>query len=260
MPSTPVIWARDNYNGTVKITVSGDGGVTNRLYYKKKTDSDWTTGNTRAGDGTITQTGLDVGIHYQFFCYANDGALSLPSNIAELFLGDIYTREPGQASMKAFINSFTKGQKWPTLFRKIEESRDVAGEDTYNPPAYVNRQYDLPDAGTIYYSEHPDEEAHDSAPSTNMWRCLGQIPVVFRGGQVLVDKGDMQTIAGNYHGTCSIEYDIRLGDILAIERKQRVGARTVEGVQYKVIRIERKTVFQSLDAKFLGFSRFVPWS
>ena len=82
-PSAPTITVANTGTGTsATVTVDGDAGVTNRLYYRKTGEVAWTTGLTCAGDGTITQTGLTPGTIYYFVVVSdNAGVYSLPSNV-----------------------------------------------------------------------------------------------------------------------------------------------------------------------------------
>lgn len=58
--------------------------MTNRLFYKLTTSSDWTDGGTRTGDGTIAQSGLTVDAEYQFQAISDNGVFSKPSNVVIL--------------------------------------------------------------------------------------------------------------------------------------------------------------------------------
>ena len=83
-PTTPTITAANDGTGTsVTVTVDGDAGVTNRLYYRATTATAWTTGLTRSGDGTIIQTGLTNATAYAFVVVSDSsGTYSLPSSVA----------------------------------------------------------------------------------------------------------------------------------------------------------------------------------
>ena len=89
VPSTPVLSVSNDGDGdAVTATVTGDSGVTNTLYYWKS-GSAWTAGNSRTGDGTIAQTGLDDGSTYQFCVISSlDGNYSLPSSPYSLVVVD----------------------------------------------------------------------------------------------------------------------------------------------------------------------------
>ena len=66
-PSTPTLTVTNDGDGdAVTATVDGDAAATNTLYYRKTTDSAWTTGNNRSGDGDIAQAGLDNNTDYWF--------------------------------------------------------------------------------------------------------------------------------------------------------------------------------------------------
>ena len=67
---------------SVIATMTGDTGVTNLLYYRTLGDTAWTVGESRSGDGTITQTGLTGNTSYDFIVVSQSGGcLSLPSRL-----------------------------------------------------------------------------------------------------------------------------------------------------------------------------------
>ncbi len=64
----------------VTITIDGDAGVTNYLLYKRSTDTTWTAGGNRSGDGDITVSSLLNDVPYTFVAYSTTGAgASTPS-------------------------------------------------------------------------------------------------------------------------------------------------------------------------------------
>lgn len=81
-PAAPVLVSVTNVGDGDAVTaaVTGDAGVTIRLYYQKSGAASWTPGASRVGSGTITQTGLDENAWYTFVAVASSGGLySLPS-------------------------------------------------------------------------------------------------------------------------------------------------------------------------------------
>ncbi|MFA4972303.1 MAG: hypothetical protein WC683_06795 [bacterium] len=85
-PARPTLAVVNSGSGTsVTATVAGAAGVTNLLFYRLDGASSWTTGNTRVGDGIITQTGLTALRRYEFIAVSEStGAYSLPSVPATL--------------------------------------------------------------------------------------------------------------------------------------------------------------------------------
>ncbi len=65
-PGEPSLAVVADSSSQITATVDGDSGVTNRLYYRKSGQASWTAGETRSGDGDITQTGLTAGTSYSF--------------------------------------------------------------------------------------------------------------------------------------------------------------------------------------------------
>lgn len=86
-PAAPTLLVADAGNGAVTATVTGTGTI--RLYYRLSGCSAWTSGNSRSGSGTISQTGLVEGGEYEFYASAtSDGLTSGPSNIVTVEMSD----------------------------------------------------------------------------------------------------------------------------------------------------------------------------
>jgi hypothetical protein len=81
-PSAPTLAVVNDGTGTsVTATVGGDAGVTHRLFYRLRSGSAWIAGLTRAGNGTIVQTGLTANSVYLFMAVSDNGEYSLPSPV-----------------------------------------------------------------------------------------------------------------------------------------------------------------------------------
>ena len=70
---------------TATATIDGDAGVTNWLYYKVSTATEWST-DSRAGDGVITVSSLTTGVRYTFIAISQSAAgvyslLSIPVDV-----------------------------------------------------------------------------------------------------------------------------------------------------------------------------------
>jgi len=79
-PDAPTLSVVDGGDADSAVaSVTGTGTI--QLYYRLKTESDWTTGETRTGDGDITQTGLTASKWYEFYATATDGGTSGPSSV-----------------------------------------------------------------------------------------------------------------------------------------------------------------------------------
>lgn len=83
-PTTPTISVVDDGDGdAITVTIAGDAGVTNQVYYKLTTASAWNDGGTRSGDGDVQITGLTDQAVYDVIVQAIDGDyLSIPSALA----------------------------------------------------------------------------------------------------------------------------------------------------------------------------------
>jgi hypothetical protein len=79
-PNAPTLSVANAGTGTsATATLTGDAGATHRLFYRAIGTAAWTTGLTRVGDGTITQTGLSAG-RTEFIAVSDNGEYSLPSS------------------------------------------------------------------------------------------------------------------------------------------------------------------------------------
>jgi len=73
---------------SITVTIDGDSGVTNEVNYKLSTDSEWSDGGSRSGDGDVVISDLTAGT-YQVVAYSsNDGVLSVPSNMVDITIAD----------------------------------------------------------------------------------------------------------------------------------------------------------------------------
>lgn len=69
------------------LTVTGQADATIRSYFRLRGVQDWTTGPTRTGSGTITQTGLTAGQWYEFYVDQFVGqTFSQPSEIVSVYI------------------------------------------------------------------------------------------------------------------------------------------------------------------------------
>jgi len=81
-PNEPTLAVTNDGDGdAVTATVDGDSGATNQLLYRTSGDATWTEGESRSGDGSIAQTGLDDDTLYEFIVVSQLGDYnSYPSN------------------------------------------------------------------------------------------------------------------------------------------------------------------------------------
>ena len=84
LPNAPTITAADDGDGdAITVTIAGDAGVTNQVYYKLASATAWSDGGSRSGDGTVQITGLTDQAVYDVIVQAADGDyLSIPSAVA----------------------------------------------------------------------------------------------------------------------------------------------------------------------------------
>jgi len=89
LSATPTLAVADDGDGvTVTATITdADAGATIHLLYRLTSGSAWTVGNTRTGNGIISQAGLSGPAEYEFIAYATVfGVPSTPSNAVILLV------------------------------------------------------------------------------------------------------------------------------------------------------------------------------
>jgi len=104
-PDAPVITAVVDNGDADSVTVSITGTDTIRLFYRLRSSTTWTIGNTRSGSGDIVQGGLTAGQWYEMYVIADDGAFSAPSNLVSVFLAAV----PGTGTIKLAIHAILSG-------------------------------------------------------------------------------------------------------------------------------------------------------
>jgi hypothetical protein len=91
MPIKPTVMTHDVTPTSVTVQISGDAGVTNRLFYRYWGTLVDITGPTRIGDGQITVNNLQERAYYIYWVVADDGTnLSLPA-IGPVGIGTPFT-------------------------------------------------------------------------------------------------------------------------------------------------------------------------
>ncbi len=135
-PSAPTLAIVVSGNSAIA-TIDGDAGVTNYLRYKASSDSAWTDGGSRSGDGDITVSGLTSGVLYTFVVYsASDSGNSVPSEshnirIALAAVSDMDTL--------LLADSGDMADEFLDAFADSEEISILIGGDTREVRAIVDR-------------------------------------------------------------------------------------------------------------------------
>jgi len=130
-PDAPVITNVVDNGDQDSVTVSLTGTGTLTLYYRQKSISAWTTGETRAGDGDIVQTGLIAGTWYEMYATATSGGTSAPSNLVTIFLA----QAEGAGTLKTAIVAILMGDD---DVQGIVDGRVNPGGDPTREQAFVN--------------------------------------------------------------------------------------------------------------------------
>lgn len=75
---------------TLTVTIDGDAGATNYVYYQQLSASAWTSGGSRSGDGNVTISGLVAGVTYVVVVVSKTtaGGYSLPSDAKEITVAE----------------------------------------------------------------------------------------------------------------------------------------------------------------------------
>ena len=82
-PTRPTIAVAELTTTSVRVTITGDAGVTNFVEYCAGLNGTWQAGGNRSGDGTKDITGLTAGATYYFGVYAADGGYNSPPSKIE---------------------------------------------------------------------------------------------------------------------------------------------------------------------------------
>ncbi len=124
---------------TATATIDGDAGVTNWLYYKVSTATEWST-DSRSGDGNIAVSSLTAGVRYTFIAISQSaaGVYSLPSIPVNVTVGVSTTSVlDGILADEAdtFLAAFGEAV---TYYPKGGSSRDIIAVVDRNPVAGIN--------------------------------------------------------------------------------------------------------------------------
>lgn len=78
---------------TVTATFTTAASVTNYLFYKRASDTAWTSGGSRSGSGDIAVTSLSTGVRYSFVGYSRSASAgnSQPSLVHDVVLASAHT-------------------------------------------------------------------------------------------------------------------------------------------------------------------------
>ena len=137
-PSAPTLSVSVS-DTTATATINGDDGVTNWLYYKVSTATEWST-DSRSGDGNITVASLVAGVRYTFIAISRSagGVYSVPSITQDVTIQVSTTSVldgllPGQADTE--LAAFGEPV---TYYPKGGSSRDITAIVDRNPVAGIN--------------------------------------------------------------------------------------------------------------------------
>ena len=129
LPTAPTISAAVDNGDQDSITVTVVGTGTIQLYYRLRNGTTWTTGNTRSGNGDITETGLDDANWYEFYITDTINSVeSTPSAITMAHLAGV-----GDTTIETALFTILDGDA---------DTEAIVGARIY--PAIVYQTADLP--------------------------------------------------------------------------------------------------------------------
>lgn len=120
MPPTISVTAGSD---SLTVSLTGETLATHTVLYKLTTDTTWTTGGTRSGDGDVVITSLEAG-SYQIIAYSTlDGQISAPSSLATEFVSSETTIEAAIYELlasDATLDAIVDGRISPMLLSQVD--------------------------------------------------------------------------------------------------------------------------------------------
>ncbi len=137
-PSAPTLSVSVS-GATATATIDGDSGVTNWLYYKVSTATDWST-DSRSGDGNITVASLVAGVRYTFIAISQSagGVYSLPSISVDVTVAVSTTSALDGVLADQADDTLAAFGEAVTYYPKGGSSRDIVAVVDRNPVAGIN--------------------------------------------------------------------------------------------------------------------------
>ena len=152
-PAAPTITAWSVASGSITITVDGDAGVTNEMFYRAGGAGVPVSGGTRVGDGDITRTGLTNGTVYEVFAQSSTGGVygpasapiyvvpnagsGLPTQRVSAWLYEVRQLMLNSAQLLAWIQSVNAAQTTAGHVLMGYDPRTNPDEQTLGPVVYV---------------------------------------------------------------------------------------------------------------------------
>lgn len=184
-PSTPTLSVSVS-GTTATVTIDGDSGVTNWLYYAAANDAEWTT-DSRSGDGNIVVADLVVGVRYTFVATSQSaaGVFSEPSIPVDVLIQVSTTSVldgllAGQADV--FLENFGEAV---TYYPKGGSSRDIKAIVDRNPVAGING---VPHGNTSKFFLIVKNSADDGISSSEINAGGDKIALSVRIGQAVQQR------------------------------------------------------------------------
>ncbi len=132
-PGTPTLTLSVS-GTTVTATIDGDAGVTNYLVYKVASDSAWTAGGDRVGDGDLVVAGLSTGVRYSFVAFSLNGTIYSPPSLVQEVLIETSTISAQDAMLAVAADQLlSQFGEAVTYYPKGGGTRDIVGVVDRNP-------------------------------------------------------------------------------------------------------------------------------
>ncbi len=166
---------------TATASITGDSGVTNYLVYKIPSETAWTAGGNRAGDGDIAVAGLSEGVRYTFVAYSlSDGGFSPPSIPVSVLIEATVTGAQDSAlaaEADTFLDLFGESV---TYYPKGGGSRGITAIVDRNPVAGLNG---VPHGNTPKMVVSVKNDADDGISSSELETGGDKIALAVRLGE-----------------------------------------------------------------------------
>ncbi len=142
-PSAPTVSAVQLTPTSIRVTVNGDDGVTNRILYRPVTSSTYLDGGSRSGDGTVDITSLTTGVKYFITAYSDDtGVFSIISTEVSVTLtdGDIIIEKGLYAYLtnESDITDIVSLRIFPMIVPETESYPAITYDRTSGDPKMTN--------------------------------------------------------------------------------------------------------------------------
>lgn len=218
-PSAPGLTATNVGDGSsIQAAVTGFGTIT--VVYRQTGSTDWTTGGTSVGDGTVTISGLVFGTNYEVSAYRTIGGI-VGLNAASQYVtvaGMIGENDTLEEAIQAWLETEHAGGTLPVFYHKqipasVPPNYGVWDTDAVRPD---DDETEVAEIVPIRFTVVTDQESPALVKTwiRRLQENLLRTSLVVDGWSVVyVDKGEskIERVEGSafYKGTCAFEIMIQ---------------------------------------------------